>query len=183
MNNTVFTSMDKSIYLLVLLFILLVVYPLIFKKTRHQKKRIAADKIIETISKIEHPGQKIAYLRKVDPYAFEELILTLLQRKGFVIARNKKYSGDGGIDGRFEHNKEMWFIQAKRYSNRIKLEHVNAFAQVLRENKCHGIFVHTGTTPSSILKAARATGSKNRIEIISGGRLLDLFDTTKKGKF
>lgn len=175
--------MDMKTILLGFVIILCIVYPLIFKKNKHQKKRLTADRIIEVVAKIEHPGQKISYLRKVDPYAFEELILTLLQRKGFVIARNQKYSGDGGIDGRFEHNKTMWFIQAKRYTGRIKLEHVKAFAQLLKDNNCHGIFVHTGTTPASVLAAARATGEKNQIVIISGSRLLALFDTTVKGKF
>ncbi|EFR6141843.1 restriction endonuclease [Salmonella enterica] len=164
-------------------FIFFVLYHLLFgKKSRHQKKRESAEHIIRKVAALQHPGQKIAYLRKVDPYAFEELILTLLQRKGFVIARNERYSGDGGIDGRFQHQNQLWLIQAKRYSGRIRAEHVSAFAEVLNQNECDGIFVHTGSTPSSVRAAVNA-GSTRRIEIISGDRLLALFDSTLKQTF
>lgn len=99
-----------------------------------------------------------------------------------MIARNERYSGDGGIDGRFQHQNQLWLIQAKRYSGRIRAEHVSAFAEVLNQNKCDGIFVHTGSTPSSVRAAVNA-GSTRRIEIISGDRLLALFDSTLKLTF
>lgn len=172
--------MSNTSLLVAALFIFLVLYPLLFrKKNRHQKKRESADHIIRKIDELKHPGQKIAYLRKVDPYAFEELILTLLQRKGFVIARNERYSGDGGIDGRFQHDNEQWLIQAKRYSGRIRAEHVHAFAEVLHQTQCNGIFVHIGNTPLSVKKIINR-GSSQRIEIISGDRLLALFNSNQK---
>lgn len=175
--------MDKNYILLLLLFVLLVLYPLLFRrKNKHQKKVETADSIIKKVVAISHPGQKLAYLRKVDPYAFEELILTLLQRRGFVIARNKRYSGDGGIDGRFEYNKATWLIQAKRYSHRIKQEHVSDFAEVLINRGCNGIFVHTGRTPDSVRNFVE-NHAPNSIVIISGNRLLNLFDSSIKQTF
>lgn len=176
--------MDKNLMLGGLLLLLFVIYPLLFrKKNRHAKKQQSAERIIRTIHSMDNPAQKIAYLRKVDPYAFEELVMTLLQRKGFVIGRNKRYSGDGGLDGRFEHNRQLWLIQAKRYSHRIKQEHVCAFASLLKENNCSGgIFVHTGTTPASVRDYVKTCASP-QIEIISGDRLLNLFDSSLKLKF
>ncbi|ELY4008028.1 restriction endonuclease [Cronobacter dublinensis] len=152
------------------------------KRNRHERKKNTAKRIIRAVNSLTHPGQKIAYLRKTDPYAFEELILTLLQRKGFVIARNKRYSGDGGIDGKFEFNGKTWLIQAKRYSSRIRIEHVVAFAGILNEHKCNGIFVHTGVTPVSVVNYVNSI-KPFRLEIISGDKLLSLFDTDKKGTF
>lgn len=98
--------MSKNLMIGLAILLMFFIYALCFrKKNNHDRKRLSAEKIIEVINSIDHPAQKIAYLRKVDPYAFEELIMTLLQRKGFVIGRNKRYSGDGGLDGRFEHNR------------------------------------------------------------------------------
>ncbi|EDK1561937.1 restriction endonuclease [Enterobacter hormaechei] len=175
--------MNNFYLLAAALFVFLVIYPRLFgKKSKHAIRRKSAENIIKKIEEIQHPAQKIAYLRKVNPYAFEELILTLLQRKGFVIARNERYSGDGGIDGRFEHENRLWLIQAKRYSGRIRGEHVKAFADVLNGMQCNGIFVHTGSTPSSVRASVRANVDQ-RIEIISGDRLLALFDSDQKLQF
>ncbi|CAH6289292.1 TPA: restriction endonuclease [Citrobacter freundii] len=174
----------KPDYIIVAIFVLFIIVIGIRSqaKNRHKTKQVTADNIIQKIATLQHPGQKIAYLRKVDPYAFEELILTLLQRKGFVIARNERYSGDGGIDGRFKHNNEVWLIQAKRYASRIRQEHVSDFAVLLQEQGCKGIFVHTGTTPASVRNYIK-NETKSHIEIISGDRLLKLFDTSLKLQF
>lgn len=176
MNHNTFT------WFCVLLMIFIII-KVVTKKNKHKRKLQSASRIIKVVSNIDNPAQKLAYLRKVDPYAFEELILTLLQRKGFVIRRNTHYSGDGGLDGRFEHNGQLWLIQAKRYSHRIKQEHVSAFASLLLENNCKGgIFVHTGNTPASVRNYVLANKTP-QIEIISGDRLLGLFDSSVKSKF
>ncbi|WP_192840691.1 restriction endonuclease, partial [Enterobacter hormaechei] len=39
------------------------------------------------------------YLRKIDPFVFEELLLEGFEAHGFRTIRNKRYTGDGGIDG------------------------------------------------------------------------------------
>ncbi len=44
--------------------------------------------------------EAIAILRKMNPYAFEELLLTCCQNQGWQIERNFRYTKDGGIDGR-----------------------------------------------------------------------------------
>ena len=42
----------------------------------------------------------LAILRQMNPYAFEELLLTCCQDQGWQIQRNFRYSNDGGVDGR-----------------------------------------------------------------------------------
>lgn len=117
------------------------------------------------------PGQAMAYLRKIDPYVFEEAVLTAFGKKGFDIRRNKRYSGDGGIDGRMSLRGKNYLIQCKRYRNHIDRRHVEDFSRVcLREGK-EGYFVHTGKTG----KAARAQADIfGNVSIVSGQRLLDL---------
>lgn len=56
--------------------------------------------MIDKINTFPHFGQKIAYLRKIDPFVFEELLLEGFERRGFEVIRNRRYTGDGGIDGR-----------------------------------------------------------------------------------
>jgi len=175
--------MNRNLLLLGLLVVLFVIYPLFFKKkNKHSKKQESAEKVLQKLQTIEHPAQKLAYLKKIDPFTFEELILTALQRKGIVIKRNDRYTGDGGIDGRFQHDGSMWLIQAKRYNDRVRLEHLKAFSALLVENQCNGIFVHTATTPKSVREASnRIPGCQ--LEIISGDRLLALFNSNIKNTF
>jgi len=72
--------MSKNLMIGLAILLMFFIYALCFrKKNNHDRKRLSAEKIIEVINSIDHPAQKIAYLRKVDPYAFEELIMTLLQ--------------------------------------------------------------------------------------------------------
>ncbi|WP_199192296.1 restriction endonuclease [Chlorogloea sp. CCALA 695] len=61
----------------------------------------------------------IAILRKMNPYAFEELLLTCCQNQGWKIERNFKYSNDGGLDGRVTIAGRLYLIQAKRYRGYI----------------------------------------------------------------
>ena len=65
---------------------------------------------------------------------FEEMILTALKKRGHKIIRNKKYTGDGGLDGQITMNGVEYLIQAKRYKNHINAAHVREFALI-----CHCI--------------------------------------------
>ena len=67
------------------------------------------------LRRIKEPGRQIHYLRQVNPFLFEEMILTALKRHGFKIKRNRRYTGDGGIDGQAWWNGQHYLIQAKRY--------------------------------------------------------------------
>lgn len=140
---------------------------------RHYAKLRAARRVYEKIQGMED-GQMIAYVRKIDPYVFEELVLLAFRRKGFRTYRNRRYSGDGGIDGKVRINGRTLLIQDKRYSGHINLCHVQEFEKVCRKRHKNGIFIHTGKTGA----ASRETVTESdRISIISGSALVDLLKT------
>lgn len=89
----------------------------------------------------------IGILRKMNPYAFEELLLTCCQNQGWEIERNFRYSGDGGIDGRVLITGKLYLVQAKRYKNYINPKHIRDFHRVIEQDKAAGgFFIHTGKT-------------------------------------
>ena len=83
----------------------------------------------------------------MNPYAFEELLLTCCQNQGWKIERNFKYSNDGGLDGRVTIAGRLYLIQAKRYRGHINPKHIRDFYQVIQGEEAHGgFFIHTGKT-------------------------------------
>ncbi len=142
-----------------------------FLRPTKQRWRVRRSKqLLKKLRSIESPQQVFGYLRKIDPFLFEELLLTCLEERGLVIKRNKRYTGDGGTDGQVYLAGRMMHIQAKRYSSHIKLEHVREFLQLVERRRTKGIFVHTGRTG----KAARGVLSAERLDCVSGGRLIAL---------
>lgn len=140
------------------------------KKTRHNFRIKQGDSILKKLNSIDSDAAKLAYLKKVNPYAFEELLLTALKKHGLKITRNKRYSGDGGIDGRAKLNGMPILIQAKRYDGFISKSHVELFIKTCKDNNCIGFFIHTGKTPSSCFDLVKGTS----VEIISGKKLIEL---------
>lgn len=148
-----------------------------FKKSKHKNKIITADKVILKIKSFdgEFKNQQIlSYLRKIDPYVFEELILNCFEFKGLKVIKNKSYSGDGGLDGMVIETKKKLLIQAKRYSNSVKTSHIEDFSTLIfNTNADGGYFIHTGKTS---LKAYDKYKNSN-IKIISGQKLIDFIIT------
>lgn len=142
------------------------------KHARNQQRTWQDLKTLRKIIEEGHPGQLFAWLRKMDPYRFEELILSELQRRKLNIVRNEKYSGDGGIDGQFDLNGVRWFVQAKRYKAHIKEAHVRDFDALCQKHRAKGLFVHTGRTPEALKALERQCGV---VRILSGEDLHDLF--------
>jgi restriction system protein len=119
-------------------------------------------------------GRTIAYLKKVDPTVFEELVLTALQSGGRLVRRNLRYTGDGGEDGRFFEPGIGWvLVQCKRYGAHISAEHVRDFSRLVHRTGCSaGLFVHTGR---SGLETKMLTSDVNtRIVMVSGAKLVSL---------
>lgn len=142
---------------------------------RHQRMETSASKVLAKIRAMvpmQNPGPVFAYLRQMNPYAFEEMILHELEHRKLKIRRNAAYSGDGGIDGTFFLDDQKWLVQAKRYAKYVKKEHVWAFDAVCKEHKAKGLFVHTGKTPKDLLELKRQCGV---VRIISGEELMLLF--------
>lgn len=139
------------------------------KKKRWRVK--SSYRALKQLNKMESPAQKFSYLRKVDPFVFEEMILSSLKKAGVKIKRNKKYTGDGGVDGKLYIDGRLILIQAKRYANHIEPKHVREFSELCHRHKSFGLFVHTGKT------GAKSLGSAGRnVVIISGHKLLSMLD-------
>lgn len=107
----------------------------------------------------------LAYLRKIDPTVFEEMVLEVFEQKGYRVIRNRRYSGDGGLDGKIIINGRTLLVQCKRYTSHIDASHVRDFAHLCIREKQEGLFVHTGKTG----KLSREIEKLNpHVKILSG---------------
>lgn len=147
-------------------------------RKKSQIRRIkAARRVLGRLTQIEHFPQKLAYLRKIDPFTFEELVLEAFARRGCPIRRNRRYTGDGGIDGQVMIRGYLYLIQAKRYRWWISAKHVQDFSALVARRDCRGVFVHTGRTGGLSRSAANAAPN---VSIISGKRLMRLLEPVTK---
>lgn len=145
---------------------------------RHQRNIQKARQLLTHLNTFQGPGQEgrlVNYLRKIDPYVFEELLLEGFERQGFRIVRNSRYSGDGGIDGTiYAPSGDCYLIQAKRYRGVISRQHLLDFGQLIGKSSTSvnrvvgGYFIHTGRTPQGLFAVARSL----QITILSGHPLL-----------
>ncbi len=136
----------------------------------HRRRIRAARRVLTRIHGWE-AARIFGYLRKIDPLMFEELVLESFARTGFRVRRNRRYSGDGGIDGQVWLNGTWAPVQCKRYSAHINPAHVADFAVVLQRCRARaGLFIHTGRTGPASREGAASAG----VTIISGRRLIAL---------
>lgn len=136
----------------------------------HGRQIAKAERVLRRLSALNGPGRSarvIAYLRKVDPFVFEELLLSAFARRGVRVRRNRRYTGDGGVDGFLKFAGGIW-VQAKRYRGHVRASDVAAFKALVFARRCRGVFIHTGRTG----RGARAAAGE--VEIISGQRLVNL---------
>lgn len=135
-----------------------------------------AKKILKKLHEIDRNpnsyGRIISYLRKINPYVFEELILTAIENSNVYVVRNKRYSGDGGIDGIFKLKQGKVLVQCKRYGSYINNQHVLELSKLVKEKKYYyGVFVHTGKTGD---KSKNIMKLEKNILFISGSVLVEL---------
>ncbi|MBR4930846.1 MAG: restriction endonuclease [Bacteroidaceae bacterium] len=165
--------MKFLLYISAAALVLLLIYRWRHSKKRHQWYIRRAMKVYDRINKERDrytSAQVFRYLRHVNPYVFEELLLLALSHKGYKVIHNRRYSGDGGIDGRVVINGKRIPIQAKRYTSYIRREHVVAFARLVQiHHKPFGLFIHTGKTGS-----VAGDPSCDYVRIVSGENLLNL---------
>jgi len=135
-------------------------------KTSHVENVTNSKSILRKIAPMQEKAI-FNYLRGLDPYYFEEIILTGFEFQGFQVVRNSSYSGDGGIDGKVIFNSKVYVVQSKKYGYKkyINPIHVEEFSNVAK-NYDGGFFVHCGKTGLKSLK------SKRRVVIISGSDLI-----------
>ncbi|WHF57777.1 restriction endonuclease (plasmid) [Shewanella xiamenensis] len=138
---------------------------------KSKKKLIELNKL--SISNSDEAKLLFNKLRRLDPFLFEELILTAIDRfnPNVKIIRNKRYTGDGGVDGLIVINNVKIAIQAKRYRNFINTSDVSKLEEKLSSvGASYGLFVHTGKTRPATWQ--RNEGSN--VIIVSGARMLAL---------
>lgn len=140
------------------------------KPSQRRRERQARLNLV-ALAEIPEPGRKFAFLRKIDPFTFEEMILESYELRGHRVKRNHRYTGDGGIDGRVWLDGELHLVQAKRYASHISAAHMREFCHLVAAQGCKGLFVHTGRTGGA--SRSLANGDEN-VSIVSGQRLLDL---------
>lgn len=168
--------MNEIIVLTVLLCIVLVL--LFYNKgvRLRQKRNIeTADKVIgklKTFSGSNSNARILTYLRKIDPFVFEELLLTVFKKKGYSIERNPRYTHDGGIDGKIWLDGRLCLVQAKRYSSYVSTRHLLEFYLLVKKSESieKGFFIHTGKTSYATYQLYK----NSCVEIVSGDKLVYL---------
>ena len=173
--------MKVLLLLLIPLFFFVLSWFLKKQKDSHAWRRKSADKAFKKIQKFTHPGQIFSYLRKVDPFVVEEIILNSIEhREDIEVIRNERYTGDNGVDGRFiltvNNNgicqERLFLIQVKRYSNHINSKDIEKFHnQINSEDAYSGLFVHTGKSGKGVYDKL---SNSRKIKLLSGQKLIDL---------
>ncbi|BEO77587.1 restriction endonuclease [Serratia marcescens] len=140
-------------------------------RRRHRRYQATATRVLARLPLLGGDGQRLAYLRKINPYVFEELLLLAFERQGHAVIRNASYSGDGGLDGQVIIGGKTYLIQAKRYGRTITPSHITRFGALLRHHHCDGFFIHTGRTGqlSRVLLQ-----NHPHVHLVSGRKLLAL---------
>jgi restriction system protein len=127
---------------------------------------------IETQVRIE----LLERLKTIDPYYFERVVLTLLQKMGYGDFIETAKSGDGGIDGIINQDQlglEKIYVQAKRYNeNKVHETDIRNFIGAMSGDTSKGIFVTTSTFDSGAEKKAKEASHK--IILIDGLKFVEL---------
>ena len=143
---------------------------------RHRRNIRKARQLLDKLQNFTgdyRAARVLSYLRKIDPYVFEELILECYQVRGYQIVRNARYSGDGGINGQvIDVQGNRYLIQAKRYAGAVRSKHLREFAQLVAQQNCRGLFIHTGRTPKVTIN------DFGGVQVVSGSSLIHLILNT-----
>lgn len=143
----------------------------------HLRRIARSRRILTTLARFRGEGagaRAFAYLRTVDPHTFEEVVLSSIEAAGFVVLRNRRYTGDGGVDGRVllpgTFGKTL-AVQVKRYRSAINPSHVGDFERAIRAGgHAGGLLVHCGRTGPLTRLALYGMP----IDLVSGSALLNL---------
>jgi len=142
----------------------------------HRRRIAASRRVLRKVRSLDAaacPGRVFGYLRAIDPLVYEETVLSALEDAGAVVLRNRRYTGDGGIDGRcwLPGAGTRWLVvQCKRYASAITPRHVSDFCSLVDcRRDGGGLFVHCGRTRPLSYAAMRS----RPIHLISGERLID----------
>lgn len=146
-------------------------------KPDHSRRVASSRKVLARLRGFSGDGaaaRAFGYLRTIDPFVYEETVLSALENAGALVVRNRRYTGDGGIDGR------CWWpglalrylaVQCKRYGGAITPQHLNALSrQVTEGGHAGGLFVHCGRTGPASYEVLHGAP----VQLVSGARMLNL---------
>jgi len=169
----------------------------IFRNLREKKLVEKNDEILEEVI-IEQEQSKpellqvnlqptlLEILQTISPTGFEFICARLLREYDFEDIEISPRSHDGGIDGYATLklnpfvNMSVYF-QCKRYQGTVPTEKVQAFIGVMETNKKSvekGLFITTGTFAKNAWEIEKAN---NKLELIDGEKLVDMFEKVELG--
>ncbi len=122
---------------------------------------------------------------KIDPSAFERLVMRLLRESGFIHVEVTGKSGDGGIDGKgiMRLSGLLSFhviFQCKRYQGSVSASHVRDFRGSMVGRADKGLLITTGTFTRDAIKEATRDGAPP-IDLIDGDQLAEKLKDLKLG--
>ena len=131
-------------------------------------------------------NQKLAielleYVKEMDPYKFEILVIDLLQAIGYggnrvEAAQVTKKSGDGGIDGIINEDRlglDKIYVQAKKWEGNVTISAIRDFGGTLLAHSAQkGIFITTSDFPKTAIEYCKRID--RTIILINGKRLTEL---------
>ena len=143
----------------------------VIRKKSHRTRITKANRVFNRLRQPDftsQPGRVFAYIRQLDPFVFEELLLIAFKSRGLRVIHNARYTGDGGIDGVVVlPNQQRFAVQAKRYQSHINAKHIHDFASDLKRHGCSGgFFIHSGKSGAGVYQQL-----SSNIILISGVNL------------
>lgn len=123
-------------------------------------------------------------VKKMDPYAFEQLVVDLLVAMGYGGSRAEaaqvtQRSGDEGIDGVIKEDRlglETIYLQAKRWQNAVGRKELQAFVGALAgQGASKGVFITSGEFANTARDYVDAISQKGqKVVLIDGDRMAAL---------
>ena len=121
------------------------------------------------------------YIKGMDPYKFEILVIDLLQAMGYggnreEAAQVTKKSGDGGIDGIINEDRlglDKIYVQAKKWEGNVTISAIRDFGGTLLAHSAQkGVFITTSDFPKTAIDYCEKID--RTIILINGKRLTEL---------
>jgi restriction system protein len=123
----------------------------------------------------------LEFVKKIDPFRFEQLVLDLLVAMGYGGSREEaaqvtKASGDEGIDGLINEDRlglDVIYVQAKRWQHTVGRKEIQSFVGALAGQQAHkGVFITTSDFADTAIAYAKKVSQK--VILIDGDKLADL---------
>lgn len=168
-----------------------------FQELRDKKDKVPVDKKAEEVAEKQETVEPeesqapikpslIEVLQSLSPTGFEHLCGRLLREYDFENIEITQRSHDGGIDGYATLKQNPFvsmsvFFQCKKYQGTVPTEKVQAFIGVMETNKRSvekGLMITTGSFAKAALEIDKAN---NKLELIDGDKLVEMFEKVELG--